>query len=79
MSDQRDPQLSQESMVYQIRLEGHLNDPWGDWLGGVTIVRDANGETLVTCPVADQAALYGLLRKVRDVGLTLISINRIDA
>jgi hypothetical protein len=63
-------------MIYQIRIKGHLGPQWADWFGGLTITLEDNGETLLTCPVADQAALYGLLRKVRDLGLPLISVTR---
>lgn len=66
-------------MVYQIRLKGHLDDQWNDWFGAMTITPETGGVTLLTCVVVDQAALYGLLRKVRDLGLPLISVNRIDS
>ena len=65
-----------QPLVYQIRLQGHLGQNWTDWFGDVTITLQDNGETLLTCPVVDQAALYGLLRKVRDLGLPLISVTR---
>ncbi len=65
-----------EPMVFQIRINGHLGRQWTDWFGALTLTLEDNGETLLTCPVADQAALYGLLRKVRDSGLALISITR---
>jgi hypothetical protein len=65
-----------QPMVYQIRVKGHLDRRWTEWFGNVTITLEDNGETLLTCPVADQAALYGLLRKVRDLGLPLISVKR---
>ena len=65
-----------QPMVYQIRIKGHLGPQWADWFGGLTITLEEGGETLLTCPVADQAALYGLLRKVRDLGLPLISVTR---
>jgi hypothetical protein len=65
-----------QPMVYQIRIKGHLGPQWTDWFGGLTITLEEGGETLLTCPVADQAALYGLLRKVRDLGLPLISVTR---
>ena len=65
-----------QPMVYQIRIKGHLDRRWTEWFGGLTITLEDNGETLLTCPVADQAALYGLLRKVRDLGLPLISVTR---
>jgi hypothetical protein len=63
-----------EAMVYQIRLKGHLGSQWTDWFGGLTITLEENGDTLLTGPVADQAALYGLLRKVRDLGMPLLSV-----
>ena len=67
-----------QPMVYQIRIEGHLGPKWTDWFGGLTIALEANGDTLLTCPVVDQAALYGLLRKVRDLGMPLISAIRVE-
>ena len=65
-------------MAFQIRIRGHLGDDWTDWFGGMTITADENGDTLLTGPVPDQAALFGLLRRVRDLGMQLISINRVD-
>ena len=65
-------------MIYQIRLKGHLGRGWSDWFGGLTITLEDNGETLLTGPVTDQAALHGLLRKVRDLGLPLISVTRVQ-
>ena len=59
----------------EIRLKGHLDERWADWFEGLTITREANGETRLTGPVVDQTALHGLLRKVRDLGLPLISVN----
>jgi hypothetical protein len=59
---------------YEIRLKGHLEDRWAARFEGLTLTREANGETLLTGPVVDQAALHGLLRKVRDLGLPLISV-----
>jgi hypothetical protein len=56
-----------QPVVYQIRIKGHLDRRWTEWFGNVTITLEDNGESLLTCPVADQAALYGLLRKVRDL------------
>lgn len=64
-------------MIYQIRLKGQLDHQWADWFDGLTITLEDNGDTLVTGPVLDQAALYGLLKHVRDVGLPLISVNLI--
>ncbi len=65
-------------MVYEIRLKGHLGPQWTDWFGGATLRLEANGETLLTCPVTDQAALHGLLRKVRDLGMPLLAVIRIE-
>jgi hypothetical protein len=77
MSNKRNPTTDPgEPMIYQIRIKGHLGPQWADWFGGLTITLEEGGETLLTCPVADQAALYGLLRKVRDLGLPLISVTR---
>jgi hypothetical protein len=67
-----------QPMVYQIRLQGHLGPRWAAWFGGVTITLEDNGDTLLTCPVEDQAALHGLLRKVRDLGMPLISAIRVE-
>ena len=65
-----------QPMVYQIRIKGHLGPQWKDWFEGMTITLEDNGDTLLTGPVVDQAALHGLLRKVRDLGLPLISVTR---
>ncbi|MBE0696332.1 MAG: hypothetical protein IH586_05360 [Anaerolineaceae bacterium] len=61
--------------VYQIRIKGHLGTQWTDWFEGLTITLEDNGDTLLTGPVTDQAALYGLLKKVRNLGLPLVSVN----
>jgi hypothetical protein len=66
-----------QPMVYQIRIKGHLGREWTDWFEGLTIQLQDNGETLLTGPVVDQAALYGLLKKVRDVAMPLVSLMRI--
>ena len=63
-------------MIYRIKVKGHLDRRWTEWFGGLTITLEDNGETLLTGPVEDQAALHGLLRKVRDLGLPLISVTR---
>ena len=65
-------------MVYQIRIEGHLGPRWTEWFGGMTITPEDNGDTLLTGPVVDQAALHGLLKKVRDLGMPLISAVRVN-
>jgi hypothetical protein len=61
--------------TYQIRIKGHLGRQWADWFGGLTITLEENGDTVLTGPVVDQAALHGLLRKVRDLGMPLVSVG----
>lgn len=76
MSDKLNPKLTpSQPMVYQIRLKGHLDDQWTDWFEGLTITLEEDGTTLLSGPVADQAALHGLLKKVRDLGMPLVSVN----
>ena len=65
-----------QPMVYQIRIKGHLGPQWTDWFGGLTITLEESGDTLLTGPL-DQAALHGLLKKVRDLGMPLISAVRV--
>jgi hypothetical protein len=79
MPDKRNPKtVPSESIVYQIRIKGHLGLQWTDWFEGLTITLEDNGETLLTGTVVDQAALYGLLRKVRDLGMPLLSVIRVN-
>lgn len=63
---------------YEIRLKGHLDDRWAEWFEGLTITLEDNGDTLLTGPVIDQAALHGLLKKVRDLGLPLLSVSPLE-
>ena len=63
---------------YAIRLKGHLDDRWAAWFDGLTLTRDADGTTLLAGPVVDQAALHGLLRRVRDLGLPLLSVSQVE-
>jgi hypothetical protein len=75
MSNYRKPETDPgESMVYQIRIKGHLDRRWSEWFEGLAITLEDNGDTLLTGPVVDQAALHGLLRKVRDLGMPLLSV-----
>ena len=64
--------------IYQIRIKGHLDDRWSDWFDGLTITQETDGNTLLTGPVVDQSALYCLLKKVHDLGLSLISVKKIE-
>jgi hypothetical protein len=66
-----------EAGLYEIRLKGHLDDKWADWFDGLSITRADNGETLLRGPVVDQAALHGVLKQVRDLGLPLLSVIQV--
>jgi hypothetical protein len=66
-----------EPGLYEIRIKGHLDDHWAAWFSGLTLKLEDNGNTLLTGRVADQAALHGLLKKVRDLGIPLLSVNRV--
>ena len=67
-----------EPGLYEIRIKGHLDNRWADWFDGLTITREDNGETRLIGPVVDQAALHGLLRKVRDLGLPLVAVIHVE-
>jgi hypothetical protein len=66
-----------QPVVYQIRITGHLGHTWTDWFEGLAITLQDNGDTLLTGPVVDQAALHGVLKKVRDLGMPLVSVTRV--
>jgi hypothetical protein len=66
-----------EPLVYEIRIAGHLPSRWSAWFEGLAVAPEPDGTTRLSGPVADQAALYGLLKRVRDTGLTLIAVNQI--
>ena len=66
-------------MIYQIRIKGHLSRKWTDWFEGLTITLEDNGDTLLTGPVVDQAALHGLIKKVRDLGMPLLSVDPVES
>jgi len=65
--------------LYEIRIAGHLSPQWMDWFEGLTVTLEDNGNTLLSGPVADQAALHGLLKKVRDLGMPLVSVNQVQS
>lgn len=65
--------------VYHLRIKGHLGPQWTEWFEGMVITLEDNGETLLTGPVVDQAALHGLLRRVRDLALPLLSVMRAES
>jgi hypothetical protein len=69
------PASQDHPMLYQIKIQGHLGAQWTDWFDGMTITQQDNDETLLVGPVMDQAALYGLLKKVRDLGMPLLAVN----
>jgi hypothetical protein len=71
------PQGRETAVVYQIRVRGTLDPGWSDWLGGLVVCPQEDGDTLLTGPVRDQAALHGLLAKIRDLGLPLLSLKQV--
>ena len=76
MSNEPNPIIDpNQPMVYQIRIKGHLGQQWTEWFEGLTITLKEDGDTLLTGPVVDQAALHGLLKKVRDLGMPLLSVD----
>ena len=76
MSDKLDPN---QPAIYQIRIRGHVGQQWTDWFAGLTITLEENGDTLLTGPVVDQPALHGLLKRVRDLGMPLLAVNRLES
>ena len=80
MSNELESKTDQDQpVVYQIRLKGHLGSEWKDWFDGFAITLEENGDTLLTGPVVDQAVLHGLLKKVRDLGITLVSVIQLPS
>ena len=80
MANARNPPTDPgEPLVYQIRIKGHLDPHWSSWFEGLAITREDNGETVLTGLLVDQAALHGLIRKVRDLGIPLLSVACVKA
>jgi hypothetical protein len=69
---------SGQLMVYQVRIRGHLGQQWTDWFDGLTITLEEDGNTLLSGAVIDQSALHGILKRVRDLGMPLVSVNSVD-
>ena len=67
-----------QQMVYQIKLKGHLGPQWKDWFDELTLTLEEDGNTLLSGSVVDQAALHGILKRIRDLGVPLLSVNAID-
>ena len=79
LSNKRSPENdASQPMIYQIRIRGHLGPQWTGWFEGLTITLEVEGDTLLTGPVIDQSALHGLLKKVRDLGMPLLSVNSVE-
>jgi hypothetical protein len=72
-----EPSPAPPGEFYQIRVQGHLGDRWSDWFEGLTLTAAEGGEMVLSGPIRDQAALYGVLARVRDLGLPLVSVNRL--
>lgn len=70
--------MTQPRTIYIIRVKGHLDPQWSVWFDGMTVTHEPSGDTSLSGPVVDQAALYGLLAKVRDLGLTLIAVHQVE-
>ena len=68
-----------ETGPYQVRLKGHLDSRWAAWFDGLSLTNETDGTTLIHGPVVDQAALHGLLQRIRDTGLTLVSVNQVES
>ena len=69
---------NEKARIYQIRIEGQLDQQWTDWFEGLSITQEEDVTTVLTGPIVDQSALHGLLKKVRDLGMPLVSVNRIE-
>lgn len=80
MSDKQTcEEKNNQHQCYEIRLKGHLDERWAEWFEGLTITLEEKGDTLIVGPVIDQAALYGLLKIVRDLGIPLVSVRPVES
>jgi hypothetical protein len=80
MSNKHNPTHdADQPMAYQIRIKGHLSPRWNEWFAGLTITLEEDGYTLLNGPVVDQSALHGILKKIRDLGMPLLSLNHVDS
>lgn len=80
MSERQTPTWDHdEAGGYEIRLAGHLDPRWAAWFDGLAVSHDGDGTTVISGPIPDQAALHGVLRRIRDLGLPLVSVSRVDA
>jgi len=80
MSNELDPKpAASQPMIYQIRLKGHLGRQWMNWFDELTVTLEEDGNTLLSGPVVDQSALHGILKKIRDLGMPLLSVNVVDS
>jgi hypothetical protein len=77
-SEQKSEQNPDQPNIFQIRIQGHLSQQWQDWFEGLRITLEADGNTLLSGPVVDQSALHGILKKIRDLGIPLVSVNSIS-
>ena len=79
MTNERKPEHGTDlSKVFQIRIQGHLSQQWMDWFAGLIITQEEDGNTLLSGPVVDQSALHGILKRIRDLGVPLLSVNSVD-
>ena len=77
-NEQRSEREADQPTIYQFRLRGHLGQQWMDWFEGLSITLEEDGNTLLSGPVVDQSALHGILKRVRDLGMPLLSVNFVD-